>query len=289
MTQGPRPTAISAARAGLAAIWCGTLMGLALVIDHPVGLAAILVTVCFCGWLVGCSRVMARTAKYAVPLAAVVAFVNALVSKDGVTVLARLGHLPVLGRIDITLEALVYGGILGLRVVTVSLVAALFTAAVDQDELLRILRGRSGRFGLAAAVAGRLLPLLAADGARMAEARKSLPDGTGVSRMNLVTAIATGALDRAGDAAAALELRGLGDGPCLVPRQKQRWSRHDFALMGSSLVAIAIVSVSLLGGWISFHSSSRVTGAWGFGLLLTVVLMTLVLIAPMLQRRGTVR
>ena len=59
--------------------------------------------------------------------------------------------------------------------------------------------------------------------------------------------------------------------------------------MASSLVAIAIVSVSLLGGWISFHSSSRVTGAWGFGLLLTVALMTVVLIAPMLQRRGTVR
>ena len=155
-----RDTALSAARAGLAAIWCATVMAIALAVDHPFVLAALLLLLGVCGWAVGCTGTMLKALRFTLPLAITVALVNAFISRDGVTVVARLGDVPVLGRLDVTLEALVYGAVLGLRVIVVSLAAVLFTAVVDQDELIRIVRRRSGRFGLTAAVSGRLLPLL---------------------------------------------------------------------------------------------------------------------------------
>ena len=284
-----RDTALSAARAGLAAIWCATVMAIALAVDHPFVLAALLLLLGVCGWAVGCTGTMLKALRFTLPLAITVALVNAFISRDGVTVVARLGDVPVLGRLDVTLEALVYGAVLGLRVIVVSLAAVLFTAVVDQDELIRIVRRRSGRFGLTAAVSGRLLPLLAADGSRMAEARRSLPDGVAASRLQLVSAVASGALERAADAAAALEMRGLGEGPCLAPRSRLRWSRHDVALAVSSAAAAALIAVALIAGWINFHSTARISAAWGAGLVATCLALPLILVLPLLERRGVRR
>ena len=286
MTSRTGGTALSAARAGVAAIWCGTLMAAALTIDHPVGLLALLAAVIWAGWLAGAGEQLRKASRFSLPLALMVVGVNAIVSRDGVTVVAQLGEVPVLGRLDITLEGLVYGAVLGLRVVLVSLAAVLFTAVVDQDELLGLVRRRSGRFGLAASVAGRLMPLLAADGARMAEARKAVPKTLAISRFDLVSSIATGALDRAADAAAALELRGLGEGPCLAPRAHRPWSRHDFGLLISSVACCVVVAVALLGGWVDFQSASSIRAAWGFGLAVTALALPLVLVAPLFERRG---
>ena len=45
--------------------------------------------------------------------------VNALVTHRGETILVRGFDLPVLGQIDVTLEALAEGGVLALRIVVV--------------------------------------------------------------------------------------------------------------------------------------------------------------------------
>ena len=63
----------------------------------------------------GVGRELRRAALFAVPLGLAVMVVNALVVRDGLTVIVRLGDLPVLGQTDITLEATVYGAVLGLR------------------------------------------------------------------------------------------------------------------------------------------------------------------------------
>ena len=66
--------------------------------------------------------------------------INALVEPRRADRDLRLGELPVLGQTDITLEATVYGAILGLRAVALILCGALYTAAVDPDEVLRLFR-----------------------------------------------------------------------------------------------------------------------------------------------------
>ena len=75
-----------------------------------------------------------------------IAGVNALVVRDGLTVIARLGELPPLGQIDVTLEATAYGGVLALRALVVIACFALHS--------------RGGRPGRAAArVPPPLVPL----------------------------------------------------------------------------------------------------------------------------------
>ena len=105
-------------------------------------------------------RELRRAALFAVPLAVAIAVINALVTRDGLTVIVRLGQLPVLGHTDITLEATAYGAVLGLRAAALILCGALYTAAVDPDEILRLFRSVSFRSALTATIGTRMVPIL---------------------------------------------------------------------------------------------------------------------------------
>ena len=109
-------------------------------------------------------------------------------------------------RWDITLEALAAGGLNGLRIVALILVFGLFSAVVDPDELLKLFRRFSYRSALTASLATRLVPVLARDAGRMGDAARCRPEPPG--RFAVARAAVAGALDRAVDVAAALEVRG---------------------------------------------------------------------------------
>ena len=108
--------------------------------------------------------------------------INVLVTRDGATVFFRGPNVPWAGQLDFTLEALVYGGVLGLRILAIFGSAVFLTAAVDPDELLRALRRVSLRSGVTAALAMRLFGVLRRDAARLADAQRCLPGG-GASRL----------------------------------------------------------------------------------------------------------
>ena len=74
-----------------------------------------------------------------------------------------------------TLEATTYGGILGLRALIVIACFALHSAAVDPDELLRAFRRLSFRSALTAALATRMVPVLARDARRFRDAQRCRP------------------------------------------------------------------------------------------------------------------
>ena len=106
----------------------------------------------------------------AAPLAVTIALINALVTRNVLTVIWRFGDLPLLGQTNVTLQATVYGGVLGLRAVAIVLVATLYSTAVDPDDLLRLLRRSSFSSALSAAVATRMVPVLIRDSQRLADA-----------------------------------------------------------------------------------------------------------------------
>ena len=95
----------------------------------------------------------------------------------------------------------------GMRIVVlIAALGGLMSAAVDPDELLKALRRISYRSALTATLATRLVPVLARDAARMGDAARCRPQPPG--RLAVVRAALAGALDRAVDVAAALEVRG---------------------------------------------------------------------------------
>jgi energy-coupling factor transport system permease protein len=283
----PRSSPLHAARAGAGAAYCLSLAVAALVVSNPFVLGSVTVAIAGAGVAAGVGREMRRAARLASAMAIVITLINALVSRDGLTVIVRFGQLPVLGHTDITLEATAYGAVLGLRAAALVLCGALYTAAVDPDEVLRLFRRVSFHSALTATLATRLVPLLARDSRRFADAQRCRP-GSPPNRYRLMRAATAGALDRALDVAAALEVRGYGAAR-RPPRRHRPWSRHDVAF---SLAAVAIAAVAVLArviGWAPLHAYPSLQAPLGARELVVSVTLIACALVPFANRRGIER
>jgi energy-coupling factor transport system permease protein len=283
-----RASPLHAARAGAACAYCLALAIAALVLSSPMALVAVTIAVAGAAIGAGVRREVGRAALFAIPLGVTVAAVNALVSRDGLTVIMRLGDLPVLGQTDITLEATVYGAILGLRAVALVLCTALYTAAVDPDEMLALFRRRSFHSALTATLATRMVPVLARDAHRLADAQRCRP-GRPPSRAELVRAATSGVLDRALDVAAALEVRGYGAAR-RPPREPGRpYSRHDIAFAASALALVVIAAITRVANLAPFSAYPSLHAPVGVGAPAAAAAITICALAPLTDRRGVVR
>jgi energy-coupling factor transport system permease protein len=283
-----RASPLHAARAAAGAAWCCALAAAVLAAQHPVVLASLALVVLAGAARAGVAREVGRTALWMLPWALVIAIINMLVVRDGLTVVARLGELPPFGQVDLTLEAFVYGLLFGARLLLVSLVFALFTAAVDPDDLLRVLRRFSVRSALAATLAVRLVPVLAQDAQRVGEARRCRADrgGTGPgARLIVLRAVAGGALDRALDVAATLEVRGYGSAR-RGGAHGRPWSRHDFAFMASALALVALTVAVRVTGAADFEPYPELHGAGVAEAAAVGAAYVVLALAPLASRRG---
>ncbi len=279
-----RASPLHAARAAVGMLYCAALALAGLLTSNPLLLGAILAAVLGAGISAGVGRQMARAALWALPLALAIALVNALVTRDGLTVIVRLGELPILGHTDITLEATVYGAILGLRAAVLVLCGALYTFAVDPDEVLRLFRRVSFHSALTATLATRMVPILARDARRLADAQRCRP-GPAASRVALLRASSSSVLDRSMDIAAALEVRGYGARQ-RPPRMSRPWSRHDLGFMAAAAALLALVLASRLGGLAAARAYPALHVATTTSVLVLALLIPVIALLPFAQRRG---
>ena len=286
-----RASPLHAARAGAAWSWCLALVGAAIALDHPAVLATLLVVVLAGAAGAGVLPALLRLARYAIPFALLIALINPLVVRDGLTVIWRLGEVPPFGQIDITLESVVHGGLLGLTALIVLLASAVGSLAVDPDGVLRLFRRISFRSALSAALAVRLVPVLTRDARRMGEARRLRADGGGAGRVAQVAvlrAVAAGALDRATDVAATLEVRGYGAAR-RPPRAHLPWSRHDLAFAASAAALVALTVLARAGDVAAFSHAPRLVAPLGAGELALCLALAAVALLPFADRRGIER
>jgi energy-coupling factor transport system permease protein len=279
-----RRSPLHATRASVGGVWCLALGVVPLCSEHPALLIAVLAVEIAAALAAGIGRQLLRTAKWAVPFALAMFAINVLVTRDGATVLFRGPNLPWPGQVDITLEAVAYGAVLGLRALAIFWTAAFLAAAVDADELLRGLRRISLRSGVTAALALRLFGVLRRDGERYADAQRCLPGG-GASRIAVLHAVTTGALDRATDVAATLEVRGFGTGR-RPPRMPRPWSRHDLAFAASTIAMLTIAAGVLLGAWGQFEAYPRLHAPLTPATLIAIAAFALCALLPFADRRG---
>jgi energy-coupling factor transport system permease protein len=264
--------------------YCLAFACAALVLSNPVALAAVAVALAGAGIGAGVGRELRRAALLALPLAVAIALINAVVTREGLTVIARLGDLPLLGQTDVTLEATVYGAILALKAIVLILAGALYTVAVDPDDVLRLFRRVSFHSALTATLATRMVPVLLRDSRRLADAQRCRP-GRPPSRVQLMRAATSGILDRALDVAAALEVRGYGT-VRRPPRGRRPWSRHDFAFGGGAVAVVALAVGMRAGGLASFRAYPALTAGIGPGGLLLALALVVCALAPFAGRRG---
>jgi len=255
----PGSSALHAARAGVATAYCAAFALVAMLFTNPLIVGAVLCAIVAAGVAAGVGRELASTAKLAVPLALLVTLINPLVYREGDTLLVRGGEF--LGRrMDITLEALAAGGLAGLRVLALALAFGLFSAVVDPDAVLRLFRRVSFRSALTASLATRLIPILARDATRMSDAARCRPEPPG--RGAVARAALAGALERAIDVAAALEVRGYSRAR-RPARRRTAWSRHDLRVGFAALVIAAAAVAAAVGGVAAVEPYPRVEVALG--------------------------
>jgi energy-coupling factor transport system permease protein len=289
----PLASPLHATRAGVAALWALSLTVATLLLYHPLGLAALTLAILGAGWGAGVGRELVRSLRIAVIVGLPIVVVNVLADRNGLTVFVRLGDLGPFGQGDLTVEALVYGVVIALKVTILILISTLASLAIDPDALLRIFRRLSFRSALTASLAVRMIPVLAADAQRLAEAQRTRPAGapggaTGRvrGRATLLGAVLAGSLDRAMDVAATLELRGFAAAP-RAPRLQRPWSRHDLAFAASALAILALALLARLGGAASFTAYPLVRAApLGAGLLVLCAALVLAALAPFCDHRG---
>ena len=280
-----RPSALHTARAGAGAAYCGALALTGALFLHPLVLSAALAAIVLAGIAAGVGREIGRSLRFALPFALLITLINPLVYPAGDTLLFRGGE--VLGRrVDITLEATVAGALNGMRVIVIVSAFGLLSAAVDPDHLLRMFRRVSYRSALTATLATRLVPVLARDATRMGDAARCRPHPPG--RLTVGRAALSGALDRAVDVAAALEVRGYSLGG-RTARPSQPWSRHDWRVGGAAvLIAMAAVAGAIAGlGSVEAYPTLQIeTGPPELALSAAVVLLALVPFAGRAARMG---
>jgi energy-coupling factor transport system permease protein len=278
-----RASPLHAARATAGALFCIAGATLGGIISNPYVTVAVAVAAFAVAVACGVGREIAGSLRLSIPLSLVLVVINVFVVRRGLTVFARLGEIPPFGQVDLTVEALVAGGMVALHVVAVMAWASVFAHCVNPDGLLDAFRRLSFRSALSATLATRLIPVLSRDAERFAEAQRCRPAGGG-GRVAVVRAVATGALDRALDVAATLEVRGYAVAG-RPPRRRAARSRHDIALLAAGLafVAIAVYAVAAGPGY-DPYDHVRLPSA-GPSLLLCAAVLAAAL-APMADRRG---
>lgn len=288
MLYRPLASPLHATRAGVAALWALALMAAALLLYHPLALAALIGAILLAGRGAGVGRELVRALRTALIVGLPIVLVNVLVSREGLTVFARLGDLGPFGQGNLTVEALAYGGVIALKVTVLVLITALASLAIDPDALLRICRRLSFRSALTTSLAVRMLPLLAADAQRLADAQRTRPGGAprGVrARAALIGAVVAGSLDRAMDVAATLEVRGFAAAG-RAPRQRRPWSRHDLAFLVSAAAVLALALLGRLSGAAAFTAYPLLHVPLGTGLLVLCAALAAAVLLPFADRRG---
>lgn len=249
----PRQTLIHGLHPLAALVLYASLAAVVLVLQNPLYLALV-------GGGVLALVLLAEAGKETRPflvlglfMALLVAFFNPLVNRQGADVLVYGPRLPVLGRLDITLEAVVYGAVSGLRILLVIVLFGLASVTLNPDDLLDLLSRLSLRPSLSAALAVRLYPSLVVEARDMLEvqlARGERLRGGGRwervrSHFPFWLSLFRGSLDRAANIAEAMSARGFGSGR--ASRRRRPLRGRDILVLPLSLAVAAVAVLSSLG------------------------------------------
>jgi energy-coupling factor transport system permease protein len=285
-----RASPLHAARAPIAAAYGAAFAVSALIVTNPILLGALLVAVLAAASAAKVGRRLVSTFRLtALPVVLLIVLVNVLDSRGGLTVFARLGDWGVLGQVNLTVEAVVYGLVIALRLIVVMLACLLVVCAADPDELLLSCRRISPHSALTATLATRMIPVLGEDARRLAEAQRCRPDGGARGargKLAVIRATVGGALDRSLDVAAVLEMRGYGARGRRALGPARPLSRHDIAFAAVAAAVLGLYVFVALDGSAPFQAYPLVSLPLSPGLFGIAALTIVLALAPFLDRRG---
>ncbi len=281
--------------------WITSILILSLVLDSPLFLLAVFLSTLP---LVKAAQVWHEwlsAMRLALYLSAAIIIINALVSSHGAHVLYEAPfHLPLVGAPVITLEAIIYGAVMSLRLLSIISAFALLTFTVNPDDMMlaMIKMKLPYKSVLVTSLSTRFIPTLLDDVSRITDVQRSrgLELDRGrlsrriKSRTAIVTALLSNSLDRAVQVAEAMESRAFGSGRQRTFYRDLSFSPTDVTTVVFSLLPAALAIFMGLNGYGQYQYYPTVawinpTGweVWLLGLM-TVLLVALLPLAYLKRR-----
>jgi energy-coupling factor transport system permease protein len=244
-----KKTAIHRLSPAVKLAWGGSLVVLSLLFDHPLYIALLLIAVVLMVRLAGVWREWRPTLKLGLWLGVCVIIINALVSYQGEHVLAAVPFsLPILGRPEITLEAIAFGGMMALKLLVIISVFAFINLVVHPDDIMSVmLKMRLPyRSVLVTSLSTRFIPCLIEDALRISDAYRTrgvmLDTGGWLiklkRRAGIIIPLLSNSLDRAVQVAEAMEARAFGTGRKRVFYRDIQMLRLDVATLGIAIAPL---------------------------------------------------
>jgi len=236
--------------------WIVSILVLALILDNPLFLLLLFLSTLP---VVKAARVWGEwrsTMKFTLFLCLAIVIINALVSSHGSHVLFEAPfRMPVMGTPIITLEAILYGVAMSLRLLAIISACAILTFTVHPDDMMlaMIKMKLPYKSVLVTSLSTRFIPTLIDDMERITDVQRSrgleLDKGKLSqrirSRSSIAIALLSNSLDRAVQVAEAMESRAFGNG-------RGRTSYKDIKL---TLIDVTTVVFALLPGALGIFMS----------------------------------
>jgi len=281
--------------------WIGSILILCLILDNPIFLLVLfLVTLP----VVKVAKVWSEwlaTMKFTLFLCAAIILINALVSSHGSHVLFEVPfRVPVMGAPVITLEAILYGAAMSLRLLAIISAFAIFTFTVNPDDMmLTVIRMKLPyKSVLVTSLSTRFIPTLIDDAQRITDVQRSrgleLDKGKLAhkikSRASIVTTLLSNSLDRAVQVAEAMESRAFGTGRNRTFYRDLRLTPTDVTTVVFALLPLALgifMGVSGYGQYLYYPTIQRIglsSMEWYLMALMAAVLLAILPLAYIKRR-----
>lgn len=111
-----------------------SLFILTLVYSNPIYIFSILIILIVNILLLDGKEKLKKTLKYSLYTTIWVMIINPLVSQSGNTIIYKSPRIPVIGKIRITLESIVFGANMGVKLICIVLIFLLYSLMIDRDD-----------------------------------------------------------------------------------------------------------------------------------------------------------
>lgn len=181
------------------------------------------------------------------------ALLNPFVSAEGDLILWRGPEVTIID-LEITLEEVLAGIAIGVRLFAVAVVVGAVLAHIDADRLQAQVARVAPRSALTCALAARLMPTLERDARAITETARlrgvALAEGRWTGRLRRAAPLALpllgSSLERGLDVAEAMTARGYGSGPrTRVPEPGWSGVERRVLAIGAALAAVAAAAIAL--------------------------------------------
>jgi energy-coupling factor transport system permease protein len=244
--------------------WIGSILALTLIFNDPVYLGILFLSTLPPILVARVVREWLSLMMFTLYLAGAIIIINALVANQGSHVLLQAPfRIPVFGVPTLTLEAILFGIGMSLRLFAIISAFAILTLTIHPDDLmLSMLKIRLPyKAVLVASLSTRFVPTIMDDIERISDVQQSrgldLDAGNLMYKIKARTAIMvtllSNSLDRAVQIAEAMESRAFGSGKSRSSFKELRISRMDTVILIITALTASLGILVFLRGYGNFH------------------------------------